>query len=296
MTFNLETRTEEEERASVSENTSHSTGSKRKNEQGKKEASKKKQKTNSDQPPSASSRHEKENQGKDQRIDEGMVHKVDESIESTIQNDKNDRQDKGKMPQESSNPALHIQICDDEEQGDNNEETSPPRNELLLKEVQVREGRSSIPEWLKERLTKEVIEEEEEKAFDLESLLNEHQEVIERRKAPKMLKIIRDDAGSKKIEIATPAVDKYEDEITAEEYDLETFDLGPLTSEQAMEEATDSVKAVNEKLKAEIERNIQVCLILNANFVSNIQGGVSNDVFCLEGNWKLTRSMVCTKN
>lgn len=73
-----------------------------------------------------------------------MVHEVDESMESTIQNDKNDRQNKGKMPQDSSNPALHIQICDDEEHGDNNEATSPPRNEPLPKEVQVKEGRSSI--------------------------------------------------------------------------------------------------------------------------------------------------------
>lgn len=67
------------------------------------------------------------NQGKDQRIGESMVHEVDQFVESTIQNDRNDRQDKGKMRQESSNPALHIQICDDEEQGDNNEVTSKRR-------------------------------------------------------------------------------------------------------------------------------------------------------------------------
>lgn len=100
--------------------------------------------------------------------------------------------------------------------------------------------------------------EEEEQAFDLESLLNEPQEVIEKKKASKISKVIRDDAGSRKIQIATPTVDKYEDEITVDEYDLETFDLGPLTSEQAMDEATDSVKAVNEKLKAEIEKNKKV--------------------------------------
>lgn len=80
MTFNLETRMEEKQRVSVSENTSHSKGSKRKNEQGKKETSKKKQKTNLDQTPCVSSRHEKEDQGEDQRRNEDVVHEVDESI------------------------------------------------------------------------------------------------------------------------------------------------------------------------------------------------------------------------
>lgn len=106
--------------------------------------------------------------------------------------------------------------------------------------------------------------EEEEQAFDLESLLNGPQEVVEKKKASRMSKIIRDDTGSRKIQIATPTVDKYEDEIMADEYDLETFNLGPLTFEQAMEEATDSVKVVNEKLKAEIKKKKRLEKEVNA--------------------------------
>lgn len=115
----------------------------------------------------------------------------------------------------------------------------------------MKEGRSSILDWLKERLTREVIVEEEEQAFDLESLLSKSQKGIEKRKASKISKVIRDDTGSRNIQIATPIVDKYDDEITVEEYDLETFDLGPLTFEQAMEDVTDSVRVVNDKLKEE---------------------------------------------
>ncbi|XP_059069026.1 uncharacterized protein LOC131859382 [Cryptomeria japonica] len=84
-----------------------------------------------------------------------------------------------------------------------------------------------------------------------------------------MSKIIRDDTSSKRIEIATPVADKYEDEILAEEYDLETFDLGPLTSEQSMEEANKFVKAVNEKLKAKIEKNKKLEKAGIWNFVEN---------------------------
>lgn len=58
-----------------------------------------------------------------------------------------------------------------------------------------------------------------------------------------------------------------------EEYDLETFDLGPLTYEQAMEEATNSVKEVNQKLKAKIEKNKRLEKEVNAcrNYVQQFQ-------------------------
>lgn len=142
----------------------------------------------------------------------------------------------------------------------------------MLDETQVREKRSSIPDWLKERLTREVVVEEEEQAFDLESLLSKSQEGIEKRKASKISKVIRDDKCSGKIQIATPTVDKYDDEIIVEEYNLETFDLGPLTSKQAMEDATDSVRAVNDKLKEEIEKNKKLEKEINAwrNYFSQL--------------------------
>lgn len=251
MTFNLETRTKGE--ASASENTSHYKGSKRKEGPEKRESSKKKQKVNLDHPSSASSRHEKEiSQGEDQRE---KVYEIDESMESTVQNDK---QDKGRTPQHSSRQSLSLQVGVNEQQGERNDDeaTSPFRGERPLpEEVQVREGKSSIPDWLKERLTRVVVVEEEEQVFDLESLLGKSQEGIERKKATKISKVIRDDTGSRKIQIATPMVDKYDDEIMAEEYDLETFDLGSLTFEQAMEDVTDSVRAVNNKLKEEVEKN-----------------------------------------
>lgn len=67
-------------------------------------------------------------------------------------------------------------------------------------------------------------------------------------------------------------MDKYDDEIMAKEYDLETFDLGPLTSEQAMEDATDSMRAVNDKLKDEIEKNKRLEKEINAwrNYFSQL--------------------------
>lgn len=106
----------------------------------------------------------------------------------------------------------------------------------------------------------------------MESLLSKSQEGIEKKKATKISKVIKDDTGSRKIQIATPAVDKYDDEIMAEEYDLETFDLGPLTSEQAMEDATDLVRAINDKLKEEIEENKRLEKEINAwrNYFSQL--------------------------
>lgn len=43
-------------------------------------------------------------------------------------------------------------------------------------------------------------------------------------------------------------VDKYEGEITMDEYGMETIDLGPLASEQAIGDANDSLKAINDML------------------------------------------------
>lgn len=55
-------------------------------------------------------------------------------------------------------------------------------------ETQVKEGKFSIPDWLRERLTRDVIVEEEEQTFDLESLLSKSQEGIEKRKTIKISK------------------------------------------------------------------------------------------------------------
>lgn len=57
------------------------------------------------------------------------------------------------------------------------------------------------------------------------------------------------------IQIATPTVDKPENEMTTKDYDLETIDLGPLTVEQAMEGLNDTMEAMNDMLKLEVEKN-----------------------------------------
>lgn len=250
MTFTLEARPEEGE-ASVSENASHPRGAKRKERPEKREPSKRKQEANCDHPSSTSSRHEKkasqgEGQGK-------MVPEVDESMESMVQNDK---PEKGQMPQHSSRQSPQVDANELHEEKNDDEVKSPFReDEPSPKEIQVRETRFAIPDWLKERLTRVIVVDEEEDVFDLESLIGNSQEVMEKKKATKMSKVIRDETGSRKLQIATPVVDKYEGEILADEYDLETFELGPLTIEQAMEEATDSFEALKDKLKEEMEKN-----------------------------------------
>ncbi|XP_057848237.2 uncharacterized protein LOC131058395 isoform X1 [Cryptomeria japonica] len=221
---------------SASEGNLHPRGSKRKERPEKRESSKKKQEANRDRSSGTSSRQEK------------RTSEIEESMESMVQNDK-----EGQAPRRSPGGSLQDnELHDDRE---DNEVTSPPREEELLKEIQVKETRSAIPDWLKERLTKVIVIEDEDNVIDLESLVGHSQEVIEKRKATKMSKMIRDETGSRILQIATPAVDKYEGEILAEEYDVETFELGPLTAEQTLDDATDSFEALKDKLREEMEKN-----------------------------------------
>lgn len=176
-------------------------------------------------------------------------------MESTIQNDRREKQNKGKQPQDQDNPFPHIQANNEDEGEDSDETTSPPRDEQLPEEKRAEEGRSSILAWLKERLAKEVIAVEEESLGDLDCLLNQTQEITERKKATKMSKVIRDNTGSRAIQIATPRVDKFEGEITVEEYDVETIDLGLPTIEKALSDMNDSVKTVHDMLRMEVEMN-----------------------------------------
>lgn len=250
MTFHSEAST-----SGSASQSSHSRGSKRKDNRGEKEPSRKKHKSNFSHPSSTSSRREEElnrdERHEEQRIDKELSQEVNESMESTVQNDKG----KEKSSQEQKDLTPHIQEIDEDEEEDNDETTSPPREEQMLEETQVEEGRSSIPEWLKERLAREVIAVDEEPTYDLESLLSQTQKVTEKKKATKMSKVIRDDSSSWKLQIAIPMVDKYEDEIIADEYDMETIDLGPLTSEQAIGDANDSLKTVNDMLRTEVKKN-----------------------------------------
>lgn len=110
-----------------------------------------------------------------------------------------------------------------------------------------------IPAWLRERSTREVIV-EEDNLVDLRSCLDRNQET-EKKKATKMSKTTRDGEGSRIIQIATPRVNKPADEITAKEYDLETIDLGPPTTDQELEVMNDTVKTVHDMLKLEVEKN-----------------------------------------
>lgn len=234
MTFHSEVRKDNEDEASASGSASqpsHSRGLKRKDDRGEKELSRKKHKSSSNHP---SSRHEEElnhdERHEEQRVDKELSQGAIESMESIVHNDKG----KEKSSQEQEDLTPHIQEINGDEEEDNDETTLPPRDEQMLEETQVQEGRSSIPEWLKERLAREVIVVDEEPTYDLESLLSRTREVTEKRKATKMSEVIRDDSGSRKLQIATPIVNKYE---VGDEYDMETIDLGPLTSEQAIGDA-----------------------------------------------------------
>lgn len=121
-----------------------------------------------------------------------------------------------------------------------------------MNEVQVGEERLIILAWLRERLTKEVVV-EADNLTDLGSYLDRNQD-IEKKKATKMSKMTRVGEGSRIIQIATPRVDKLADEITTEEYDLETIDLGP-TTDQALEDMNDMVKTLHDMLKLEVKKN-----------------------------------------
>lgn len=57
------------------------------------------------------------------------------------------------------------------------------------------------------------------------------------------------------IRVAIPKVDKLEDEITEKEFDLETINLGPPTTDHALEDMNDKVKTVHDMLNLEVEKN-----------------------------------------
>lgn len=184
----------------------HSRSSKRK-ESHKEGSSHKKHKSNSGRPStSTSSIHDVEtNQATDKESQppRGSInHGVNESMESIVQNSRCKKTDQGNRPQAQYNPVPHEQanskaskdVYVDIENED--EVTSPPREDQQLKEVQVGEERSASPTWLKERLAKEVIAIEEEPLDDLDSFLNKAQETVEKKKATKMSKITKDSLGS----------------------------------------------------------------------------------------------------
>lgn len=98
-----------------------------------------------------------------------MSQGANESVESRVHNDKG----KEKASQEQEDLTHLIQEIEGGEQEDNDETTSPPRDEQRHEESQIQEGRSSIIEWLKERIAQEVIVVEEKQTYDIASLLNQ---------------------------------------------------------------------------------------------------------------------------
>lgn len=123
----------------------------------------------------------------------------------------------------------NVEIMDED---DNEETTSPPQGDQQFKEIQIEKEQSTILAWLKERMTKEVIVTEEEATDNLDSFLERIGQTVEKNKPTNLSKITRDNVGSQIIQIATPRVDKPEDEITADDYDLETIELGLATTKQ----------------------------------------------------------------
>lgn len=109
--------------------------------------------------------------------------------------------------------------------------------------------------------------------YDIVILLRQTQEVTKKRKAMKMSKVIRDNLGSRKLQIAIPRVEKYEGEIIADEYDMETIDLGTPTFEQVIGDAPDSLKVVDDMLRAQIEKNRRLENEISAwrNYVQQFQ-------------------------
>lgn len=108
-------------------------------------------------------------------------------MESTVQNSRCEKTNKEKQPQGQDDSVPHEQanrkVGEDEYvdiENENEEVTSPPREDQQLKEVQVREENSSIPTWLKERLAKEVIVIKEEPLDDLDNFLNRTLETAEK--------------------------------------------------------------------------------------------------------------------
>lgn len=167
----------------------------------------------------------------------------------------------------------YVEIMDED---DNEKTTSPPRVEQQFKELQVEEERSTILTWLNERMNKEVIVTEEETIDNLDNFLDRIVQTIEMKKATKLSKIMRDSTGSRVIQIATPRLDKLEDEITADAYDLETIELGLATTEQAMEDLNDSVKTVQDGLKIELQNSKKLERELNAlkNYVQQLRNPI----------------------
>lgn len=90
---------------------------------------------------------------KEQRVEKELSQGANESMESTVHNDKG----KEKSSQGQGDLTHHIQEIEGNEEEDNDETTSPPRDEQVREETQIQEGRSFILEWLKERLAQEVI-------------------------------------------------------------------------------------------------------------------------------------------
>lgn len=178
-----------------------------------------------------------------------------------------------------NNKAVVNQYVEIMNKDDNEETTSPPRVDQQFKEIQVEKERSTILAWLKERMTKEVIVAEEEATDKLDSFLEWIGQTIEKKKATKLSKITRDNIVSQIIQIATPRVDKPEDEITTDDYDLETIELGPTTVEQEIEDLSDSVKIVQDILRIELENKNKLERELNTlrNYVQQLRNPIRQD-------------------
>lgn len=129
-----------------------------------------------------------------------------------------------------------------------------------LQEVeQLDEGieQPTIPEWLKERMKKKAMV-EVQPMDDVDEFLAQISKPIEKKKAKKFSKIIRDGSGSHILQVAVPKVDKAKEDILPKEYEVRKIDLGPAMQEQKIEDLDDSISVIKEKLRKEQETNNQV--------------------------------------
>lgn len=79
---------------------------------------------------------------------------------------------------------------------------------------------------------------------DLEDFLNRIGKIVEKKQAKKYSKITKESSGFQLVQVVIPKVNTTKDDITLEEYEVTTVDLGPTTKEQEIEEFDESVKVI----------------------------------------------------
>lgn len=103
------------------------------------------------------------------------------------------------------------------------------------------------PNWLVGRLRRES-EGETDLAQELEELLKQMDQLVERKTPRKFSKVVREESGSRTLHIVEPVVDKDRKEIRQEDYVIRQIDLGHASTGQVMRDFEESSLAMKKKL------------------------------------------------